>query len=77
MIGQSDSNKLKGVRNMKESKHQAHSFEDTLEMIEKTIEQMEPGRVVRLCDITGTKMDKQINSATVMLLKKYGITYRE
>ena len=62
---------------MKESKHQVNSFEDTLEQIEQAIEQMEPGMVVRICDITGIQTDKVIHNATAMLLKKYGITYKE
>lgn len=62
---------------MKESKHQVNSFEDTLEQIEQAIEQIPPGKVVRLCDITGDYMDKAIISAAVMLLQKYGIKYRK
>lgn len=56
---------------------QTISFEETIEVIEGIIEAMEPGKVVRLRDIIGKNADRAITKATVMLLKKYGITYSE
>ena len=56
---------------------QTTSFEETIEVVERIIEAMEPGKVVRLRDIIGKNADRAIAKATVMLLKKYGITYLE
>lgn len=56
---------------------QTTPFEETIEAIEVIIEAMEPGKVVRLCDIIGKNTDRSITKATIMLLKKYGITYQE
>ena len=54
-----------------------NTFEETVEVIEGIIEAMEPGKIIRLCDIIGKNADRAITKATVMLLKKYGITYLE
>lgn len=52
-------------------------FDEAIERIEGIIEEIEPDKVVRLRDIIGKKADRTITRATVMLLKKYGITYLE
>ena len=66
---------------MKESKHQNHTFEETLEQIEQIIAGIEPDTVVRISDIAGmvncNPMDSAVASATAMLLRKYGIKYRK
>ena len=55
-------------------------FADTLEAIEGIIETIKPGTVVSLRDIA-TKANVTMTSATRkaihMLLKKYGIRYKE
>ena len=65
---------------MKESKHQ-NVFETALEQIEQMIESIEPDKPVRVSDITRRIKPEirngAITKATVMLLKKYGITYLE
>ena len=61
---------------MKEFK-QTTTFEEVIERIEEIIEAMEPDKVVHLRDIIGKNADRAITKATVMLLKKYGITYLE
>ena len=61
---------------MKEFK-QTTPFEETVEQIEGIIEALEPGKVIHLHDIIGKNADRAITKATVMLLKKYGITYLE
>lgn len=62
-------------------KHHATPFESALEQIEQMIEQMEPGSVVRIGDITERlnpdSRNSDITRATATLLKKYGITYLE
>lgn len=54
---------------------QTTTFEEAMERIEGIIEALEPTKVVRLRDIIGKSADRAITTATVMLLKKYGITY--
>lgn len=61
---------------MKEFK-QTTPFEEAIEAIEGIIEAMEPDKIVHLRDIIGKNTDRAITKATVMLLKKYGITYLE
>lgn len=61
---------------MKESK-QTTTFEETVEQIEGIIETLEPNDVIHLHDIIGKTADRAVTEATVMLLKKYGITYLE
>ena len=56
---------------------QATPFEDAIERIEQIVEAMESDKAVRLRDIIGKTKDRAITKATVMLLKKYGITYLE
>ena len=56
---------------------QTTSFEETIEVIERIIEALEPGKIIHLRDIIGKNADRAITKATVMLLKKYGITYLE
>lgn len=56
---------------------QTTPFDEAIERIEGIIEAMEPGKVVRLRDIIGKNADREITKATIMLLKKYGITYLE
>lgn len=52
-----------------------------LELIEQRIERLEPGAVIRISDLTkGIKFQKrnrEITSAIIMLLNKYGIEYEE
>lgn len=66
---------------MKESKHQPDTYETALEKIEQIIENIDPGKTVSITEITeGIKVSGQSNEitkATIMLLKKYGIDYRE
>lgn len=66
---------------MKVQKHQANTFEETLEKIEQIIEDIEPGMTVRISDITAmakvVHKNNAIISATKMLLNKYGIDYKE
>lgn len=54
---------------------QTTPFEEAIEAIEWIIEAMEPGKVVHLSDIIGKNADRSITKATIMILKKYGITY--
>lgn len=56
---------------------QTTPFEEAIERIERIIEEMEPGKPVRLCDIIGKNANRDITKSTIMLLKKYGITYLE
>lgn len=58
-------------------KHKHHDFEATLERIETMIQRIETNKTIRISDITGTTCDSNITKATIMLLKKYGITYQE
>lgn len=64
---------------MKESKH--HTYEEALELIEQIIEGIDPEEAVNVSDITGrvklADQHKQIAKATKMMLRKYGIKYRE
>lgn len=56
-----------------------HQHDDTIEKIEKFIEGIEPGTKASLNDIFGrvgmARMDSEAKSATIMLLKKYGVKY--
>jgi hypothetical protein len=60
-------------------KHQRDFFEAVLEQIEQTIEAIDPDTVIKISDITGKYKcpNRDIHRATIMLLKKYGITYQE
>lgn len=64
---------------MKGCKHRNVPYESALEQIEQMIEQMEPGSVVRIGDITERLNPESRNSditmATETLLKKYGIGF--
>lgn len=66
---------------MKESKHQPDTYENALEKIERIIENLDPCGTISIKDITerikvsGRK--SEITEATIMLLKKYGIDYKE
>lgn len=66
---------------MKKCQHQIDTFETALEQIEQMIECIDPDKKVRIGDITGRVnpaiRNSDITKATVMLLKKYGITYSE
>ena len=66
---------------MKKCQHQVDTFETALEQIEQMIECIDPDQKVRIGDITGrinpAIRNSDITKATVMLLKKYGITYLE
>ena len=60
-------------------KHQSETWEATLEQIEQMIESIDPTKTIRISDITGKlkEQSRDIRRATIMLLKKYGITYQE
>lgn len=62
---------------MKKHKHHHHDFDTALERIETKIQRIETNKPVRISDLTGANCDREITQATVMLLKKYGITYQE
>jgi len=66
---------------MKECKHQVDTFEAALEQIERMIERMETDKPIRISDIirriSPAIRSREITQATIMLLKKYGITYTE
>ena len=51
-----------------------------LETIERKIERLEPGSVIRLNDLTknikSKRQKNEITEATIMLLQKYGIEYK-
>lgn len=56
------------------------TFEDILEKIEGIIEGIEPGKLIRISEIAkqaNVTMDSATRKATIMLLKKYGIRYKE
>ena len=58
-------------------KRQIH-FDEALETIEGIIENIEPGKTIRLNDIAtkaNVTMTSAIKEATIMLLRKYGIRY--
>lgn len=48
----------------------------TMQAMEDRISRISPGAIVQLDEITGRNADKAIINAAIMLLKKYGITYR-
>lgn len=58
-----------------------HTYETALELIEQMIEGIDPDETVNVSDITGRiKLADPLNDitqTTIMLLKKYGIEYRE
>lgn len=62
-------------------KKQIHhnQFDETIEKIEQIIESIEPETAISISDIAErfsmVKMDSAVKSATIMLLKKYGIRY--
>ena len=66
---------------MKESKRQPDTFETALEKIERIIENIDLDETVNVSDITGrfnlADHSNDITKATIMLLKKYGIKYKE
>ena len=66
---------------MKESKHQPDTYETALEKIEQIIENIDPDVTVSIKEITErvkvTGRDSEMTKATIMLLKKYGIDYKE
>ena len=56
------------------------TFEDILEKIEGIIEGIEPGKLILVSDIAkkaNVTLDSATRKATIMLLKKYGIAYKE
>lgn len=56
------------------------TFEDILEKIEGIIEGIEPGKLIWVSEIAkraNVTMDSATKKATIMLLKKYGIRYKE
>lgn len=56
------------------------TFEDILEKIEGIIEGIEPGKLIRISEIArkaNVTMTSATRRATIMLLKKYGIKYKE
>lgn len=66
---------------MKECKHQTDTYESALEQIEQMIESIAPDVTIRIKDITGriklADRNTELTEATIMLLKKYGIDYKE
>lgn len=66
---------------MKECKHQTDTFESALEQIEQMIESIAPDVTVHIKDITGriklADRNTELTEAAIMLLKKYGIEYKE
>ena len=62
-------------------KKQIHhnQFDETIEKIEQIIESIEPETAISISDIAAkvnmVKMDSAVKTATIMLLKKYGIRY--
>ena len=66
---------------MKECKHQTDTYETALEKIEQIIENIDPDKTVNVKDITGriklADRNTELTEATIMLLNKYGIDYRE
>lgn len=81
MIDRPDPTKKKGVNGMKEYTPCINTPETSLERIEQIIESLESGGVVNVDDITAkaemANPSRPIRSATMMLLKKYGIEYKE
>ena len=56
------------------------TFEDILEKIEGIIEGIEPGKLIQVSEIAkkaNVTMDSATRKAIHMLLKKYGIRYKE
>lgn len=66
---------------MKECKHQTDTYESALEQLEQIIEVIDPDETVNVKDITGriklADRNTELTEATIMLLKKYGIEYKE
>ena len=66
---------------MKERKHHTDTYEAILDQIEQMIERMGTDKQVRISDITkrfkSASRSSDITNATIMLLKKYGIDYKE
>ena len=66
---------------MKECKHQTDTYESALEQIEQMIKSISPDVTVHIKDITGriqlADRNTALTEATIMLLKKYGIDYKE
>lgn len=66
---------------MKECKHQTDTYESALEQIERMIESIAPDVTIHIKDITGriklADRNTELTEATIMLLKKYGIDYKE
>ena len=66
---------------MKERKHQPDTYETALEKIEQIIEEIDLAEKVNVKDITCrinvVEHNSEITKATIMLLNKYGIDYKE
>lgn len=66
---------------MKECKHQTDTYESALEQIEQMIESIATDVTIHIKDITGriklADRYTELTEATIMLLKKYGIEYKE
>ena len=66
---------------MKECKHQLDTYETALEKIERIIENIDPIETVNVNDITCrvnvAEQSAKLTEATIMLLKKYGISFEE
>ncbi|MBR5874506.1 MAG: hypothetical protein IKY90_07240 [Oscillospiraceae bacterium] len=66
---------------MKECKHQTDTYKAALEQLEQIIEVIDPVETVNVKDITGriklADRNTELTEATIMLLNKYGIDYRE
>ena len=66
---------------MKECKHQTDTYEAALEQLEQIIEVIDPDETVNVKDITCriklADRNTELIEATIMLLKKYGIDYKE
>ncbi len=66
---------------MKECKHQTDTYKAALEQLEQIIEVIDPVETVNVKDITCriklADRNTELTEATIMLLKKYGIEYKE
>lgn len=66
---------------MKECKHQTDTYETALEKVEQIIENIDPAKTVNVKDITCriklADRNTELTEATIMLLNKYGIEYKE
>mgnify|MGYP005613218505 CR=1 FL=1 len=66
---------------MKECKHQTDTYKAAMEQLEQIIEVIDPVETVNVKDITSriklADRNTELTEATIMLLKKYGIEYKE